>query len=254
METTTKFRKCEQADEGNCTHTLDKVPYREAVGSLMYLVTGTRPDLMFAVCQLSRFVDHPTEQHIGALKRVVRYLLGTVEKGISYHDRENCEIGVHLQGHSDCDWANDIDTRKSTTGYVCTLMGGAISWASRRQTIVGQSTAEAEYIAACEAAMEGKTLMNILDEMLPEMKHRITLGVDNQSSYVMATNPTFGRRTCHIELKWHYVREQVRKKELYMLKVRSEDNPADLFTKPLAKARFVSLSTKIGMRTRNVQS
>ncbi|KAG6574701.1 Integrase catalytic core protein [Phytophthora cinnamomi] len=78
--------------------------------------------------------------------------------------------------------------------------------------------------------------------------------VDNQSSYVMATNPTFGRRTRHIELKWHYVREQVRKKELYMLKVRSEDNPADLFTKPLAKARFEGLSTKIGMCTRNVQS
>ncbi|KAE8963802.1 hypothetical protein PR002_g29170 [Phytophthora rubi] len=119
---------------------------------------------------------------------------------------------------------------------------------------MAQSTAEAEYIATCEAAMEGKTLMNILDEMLPEMKQKITLGVDNQSSYVMATNPIFGRRTRHIELKRHYAREQVRKKELYMLKVKSEDNPADLCTKPLAKARFESLSAKIGMCTRKVKS
>ncbi|KAE8969904.1 hypothetical protein PR003_g19091 [Phytophthora rubi] len=133
-------------------------------------------------------------------------------------------------------------------------MGGAISWASRRLTIVAQSTAEAEYAAACEAAIEGKTLMNILDEMLPDMKRKIALGVDNQSSYVMATNPTFGRRTRHIELKWHYVREQVRKKKLYMLKVKSEDNAVDVFTKPLAKARFESLSAKIGMRTQKVKT
>ncbi|KAE9333814.1 hypothetical protein PF008_g14264 [Phytophthora fragariae] len=101
--------------------------------------------------------------------------------------------------------------------------------------------------------MEGKTLMNILDEMLPEITRKITLGVDNQSSYVMATNPTFGRRTRHIELKWHYVREQVRKKELYKMKVKSEDNTADLITKPLAKARFESLSAKIGMCTQKVK-
>ncbi|KAJ8576526.1 hypothetical protein ON010_g2685 [Phytophthora cinnamomi] len=200
------------------------------------------------------FKYHPTEQHLGALKRVIRYLLGTVGKGITYRDSETCEIGVYLQGHSDSDWADDMDNRKSTTWYVFTLVGGAISWASRRQTIVAQSTAEAEYIAACDEEMEGKTLTNILDEMLPEMKRKITLGVDNHSSCVMVTNPTFGRRTRHIELKWHYVREQVRKKEVHVSKVRSEDNPADSFTKPLAKARFESLSVKIGMCTRNAQS
>ncbi|KAG2845393.1 hypothetical protein PC116_g4045 [Phytophthora cactorum] len=97
-------------------------------------------------------------------------------------------------------------------------MSGAISWTSRHQTIVAQSTDEAEYVEACEEAMEA--------------------------------NPTFGRRTRHIELKWHYVREQVRKKELYTRKVRSQDNLAYLFTKPLAKSRFESLSAKIGMCTR----
>ncbi|POM70694.1 Hypothetical protein PHPALM_12831 [Phytophthora palmivora] len=82
------------------------------------------------------------------------------------------------------------------------------------------------------------------------MKRMISLGVDNQSSYIMATNPTFGRRTRHIELKWHYVREQVRKNELYMLKVKSENNPADLFTKQLAKTKFEAFSSRIGMRMR----
>ncbi|POM74137.1 Copiatype Polyprotein [Phytophthora palmivora] len=251
METNTKLKKCESIGGKQCNHETGKVPYREAVGSLMYLATGTRPDLTFVVGQLGRFAEHPTEQHVGVLKRVKRYLLGTVNKGITYDTRMTCNIGVYLEGHSDSDWVNDLDTRKSTTGYVFTLMGDAISWTSRRQTIVAQSTAEAEYVAACEAAIEGKTLMNILDEMLPEMKRMISLGVDNQS---MATNPTFGRRSRHIDLQWHYVREQVRKNELYMLKVKSENNPADLFTKPLAKAKFEILSSRIDMRMRPPRS
>lgn len=135
--------------------------YREVVGCLMYLVTSTRPDLMYAVGQLSRYVDHPTEKHVGAAKRVLRYVLDTTSKGITYRKSDRCDIGVHLDGYSDSDWGNDRDSRKSTTGFVFTLGGGAISWASRRQTIVAQSTAEAEYVAACEAEMEGRALMNI---------------------------------------------------------------------------------------------
>ncbi|POM80958.1 Integrase catalytic core protein [Phytophthora palmivora] len=226
METTLRLEACKQKNDGECKHDQDQIGYHEVVGCLMYLVTSTRPDLMYAVGQLSRYVNHPTEKHVDSAKRVLRYVLGTTGKGITYRKSNTCDIGIRLDGYSDSDWGNDKDTRKR---------GGAISWASRRQTIVAQSTAEAEYVAACEAVMEGRALMNILNELLPEVKRKLTLGVDNHSSYVIAPSPTFSRRTRHIELKWHFVREQFEKKHLYTWKVRSEDNPADLFTKPLAK-------------------
>ncbi|KAG3063695.1 hypothetical protein PI124_g22600 [Phytophthora idaei] len=142
-------------------------PYRELVGSLMYLSTCTRPDLAFAVEQLSRYVQCPTQQHIGAAKRVLRYLVGTKIQGIMYtrDAREHQSSTLLIDGFCDSDWGNDPDTRKSVTGYDHCLVGGAISWTSRRQSIVAQSTAEAEYVAACEACMEGPGLRNVLIEV-----------------------------------------------------------------------------------------
>ena len=108
-------------------------------------------------------------------------------------------------------WVNDPDSRKTITGFVHCLPGGAISWASRRQTIVAQSTAEAEYVAACEACMEGQGLRNVLIQVFPEMETNISMGIDNQAAFVMTTNPTYSRRTRHIEFRWHYVRDRVAK-------------------------------------------
>ncbi|GMF43837.1 unnamed protein product [Phytophthora fragariaefolia] len=203
-------------------------PYRELVGSLMYLATCTRPDLAYAVGQLSRYVQSPTQQHISAAKRL---LSGTLV----------------LDGFCDSDWGNDPDTRKSVTGYVHCMTGGAISWASRRQPIVAPSTAEAEYVAACEACMEGQGLRNVLTEVFPMVKTEFRLGIDNQAVFVMATNPTYSRRTRHIELRWHYVRDRVAKKMMELWKVKTDVNPSDLMTKPLASERFDMLNDMIGM-------
>ncbi|POM62862.1 LOW QUALITY PROTEIN: Integrase catalytic core protein [Phytophthora palmivora] len=125
METNTKLKKWELIGGRQWNHETGKVPYREAVECLMYRASETRSDLTVVVGQLDRFAEHPTEQHVGVLKRVMRYLLGTVTKGITYDTRMTCDIGVHLEGHSDSDWANDLDTRKSTTGYVFSLMGAS---------------------------------------------------------------------------------------------------------------------------------
>nr|KAE8934158.1 hypothetical protein PF009_g15856 [Phytophthora fragariae] len=222
-------------------------PYREAIGMLMYLATSTRPDLAFALSQLCRFVAKPSHKHVGALKRVLRYFAGTENYGITY-TRQAAELkSVVLEGYCDSDWGNDPETRKSTTGLVFTLAGGAVSWMSRRQTIVALSTAEAEYVAACEAAMEAVSESNILQEILPQQDVKLRIGMDSQAALVMATNPTYSRRTRHIELRWHCVREQVEKGVIDLHKVCGDVNPADMFTKPLDKLRLKRMLALAGI-------
>ncbi|KAE9138475.1 hypothetical protein PF010_g950 [Phytophthora fragariae] len=222
-------------------------PYREAVGMLMYLATSTRPDLAFALSQLSRFVAKPSSKHVGALKRVLRYLAGTVNYGITY-DRQSGESDtVVLEGYCDSDWANDPETRRSTTGFMFTLAGGAVSWMARRQSIVALSTAEAEYVAACEATMEAVAESNILQEILPQKCLKLRIGIDNQAAHTMATNPTYSRRTRHIELRWHFVREQVERGVIELHKIRGDVNPADPFTKPLNKLRLQNMLGLVGI-------
>jgi hypothetical protein len=222
-------------------------PYREAIGMLMYLTTSTRPDVAFALSQLSRFVARPSAKHVGTVKRVLRYLAGTIDYGITYTRQQKASAAVELQGFCDSDWANNPEQRKSTTGIVYELSGGAIAWMSRRQSIIALSTAEAEYVAACEATMEALAMRNILQEILPHNSIKLQLGIDSQAAYVMATNPTYSRQTRHIELRWHYVREQVEKGTIRLHKVKGEDNPADTFTKALEKKRLKRLLHDIGV-------
>jgi hypothetical protein len=139
------------------------------------------------------------------------------------------------------------ESRKSTTGYVFTLAGGAIAWMSRRQTIIALSTAEAEYVSACEATMEAASEFNILHEILPDYKIYVNIGIDNQAAYIMATNPTYSKRTRHIELRWHFVREQVQKGVIELYKIKGDDNPADAFTKPLDKSRLEHMNDLMGV-------
>ncbi|KAE8880407.1 hypothetical protein PF003_g35563 [Phytophthora fragariae] len=222
-------------------------PYREAVGMLMYLATSTRPDLAFALGQLSRFVAKTSSKHVGTLKRVLRYLAGTLDYGITYKRAKKVSDEVVLNGYCDSDWANDPEQRKSTTGFVFTLAGGVVAWMSHRQSIIALSTAEAEYVASCEAAMEAIAESNILQEILPLRSVKLRIGIDNQVAFVMATNPTYSRRTRHIELRWHFVRDQVEKGAIELHKVKGETNPADTFTKPLDKKKLNALLLLAGI-------
>jgi uncharacterized protein (UPF0147 family) len=223
--------------------------YRGALGMLMYLATSTRPDIAYVVGQLSRFASNPTRKHVGTLKRVFRYLVGTINHGITYRRSSGYDEkeGIKLHGFCDSDWAGDTESRKSTTGFVFTLADGAIAWMSRRQTIIALSTAEAEYVSACEATMEAASEYNILQEILLAYKISVTIGIDNQAAYIMATNPTYSRRTRHIELRWHFVREQVMKGVIDLHKIKGEDNPADAFTKPLDKTHLEHMNELMGV-------
>ncbi|KAG3146505.1 hypothetical protein PI124_g10104 [Phytophthora idaei] len=197
MDPTTKLSAapahCEPKDFG--------IEYTAAIGPLMYTATSTRLDLAYPVGYLSRFVGNPTVQHGGALKRVFRYLVTTSNHGILFkrpdgNPSRNLET-ITIDGYCDSDWGNCPDTRRSITGYSLMIAGGPVACATRRQSVVAQSTAQAEYVASREACMEGKSLINILTEAVLHKRVEFTLGVGNQAAIAQASNPTYSRKTRH---------------------------------------------------------
>ncbi|GMF18521.1 unnamed protein product [Phytophthora fragariaefolia] len=240
METNAKFSQGDVQDNED----RPSFDFRGAVGALVYLPISTRPDIAFSVGYLSVFVSKPTKKHCGALTRILCYLVGTTNLGIMYSGSSSMDDRVIVSGHCDAD---DPDTRKSDTGFVLTIAGGAVAWTARRKTIVAQSTAEAEYVVACEAMMEGHGVLNMLDEALPKINvnTELTMGVDNSAAIAIATAPTYSRKTWHIELRWQYVRNQVLKKLVSIFEV----DGADMFTKALPKGQLVKFRSMIGMMT-----
>ncbi|KAG4034616.1 hypothetical protein PC123_g28714 [Phytophthora cactorum] len=169
-------------------------------------MVGTRPDLAAAVGVLSQFAADPCPTHWQALKRVFRYIQGTKTHGIEFQG--SCEDG--LQGYSDADWAGDIESRRSTSGYAFMMNGGCISWRSKKQRTVALSSTEAEYMALSEATQEAVWLKVFLCE-LGEMANdeAVKIYEDNQGSIALAKNPEFHKRTKHIDIRYHFVREKV---------------------------------------------
>ncbi len=155
VEPGAKLKIAEETDE--C---VDQQLYQSAIGSLMYLSVGTRPDITYAVSSLSRYSANPTKEHWSAVKRVMRYVKGTTKLGIYYSNENSNE----LIGYSDADWGGDINDRKSTSGYIFKLNGGAVSWRSKKQSGVALSTAEAEYVALSAAAQEAMWLKQLMSE------------------------------------------------------------------------------------------
>ena len=145
---------------------IDQERFQSAIGSLLYLSLGTRPDIAYAVSTIARFTVKPTKQHWSTLKRILRYLKGTINHGIVY--RKN---GMQdFIGYSDADWAGSLDDRRSTSGYLFQIGGGAITWKSRKQSCVALSTAEAEYIALAAAAQEAVWLRQLTTDLIVFMK------------------------------------------------------------------------------------
>lgn len=222
------------------------VPYREAVGSLMYLMIGSRPDLAFAVGKLSQFVENPQAHHWVAVKRVLRYIQGTSKFGILY--------GLHgakltLEGSCDSDWGGNRTDRKSTSGFAFKIANAAVSWASRKQSVVALSSTEAEYISMSEATKEAIWLGYIWNHISSKTKESpITIKVDNQGAIFMAKNSSSSRRTKHVDIRYHFVRDQVQAGKVKFEYCPTEDMEADIFTKPLARLKFEHFRDKMGVR------
>jgi hypothetical protein len=202
-----------------------KVPYASAVGSLMYAMVCTRPDIAYAVGVVSRYMADPGPEHWEAVKWILRYLKGTSGMALCFSGRS-----ANLQGFVDADLGGDVDGRKSTSGYVFTFGNTAISWMSRLQKCVALSTTEAEYIAISEAGKEMVWLKNFLKEIGKEQDKSVLFS-DSQSALCLAKNPVFHSRTKHIQLKYHYIREKINDGTLSLEKILGAENPADMLTK-----------------------
>ena len=251
---------------------MSKIPYREAVGTLLWLSLGTRPDISYAVSQVARYNDCYGMEHWQAVKRIFRYLKGTINLGLRYSSMQHsAEFTDHFQslgylnngeaviynslhqrtirdkdvcvvtGLVDSNLARCIDTRRSVTGYIFLLGCCIVSWQSKQQTSVALSSMEAENMAACAATQEALWLSRLLKEFGCQFTKPVTLLEDNQACIYYSKNPGDFQRTKHIDQKYHFVREQVAEGNVILQKIKTTDNLADIFTKPLNKREFFNL-------------
>ena len=230
----TKLMKACESDE-----LFDKELYQSAVGSLLYLSVWTRPDIAYAVGNAAKFCAEPTKDHWTAVKRIMRYLRGTMDLGLQYvrNDEKSCE------GYSDADWAGDTNDRKSTSGYVFQIAGAPISWRSKRQNCVALSTAEAEYVALANAAQEAVWLQSLLQDLQDDSEKPMIIHEDNQAAISMSKNQQYHGRAKHIDIKYHYIRELVADKCVMLKYCPTESMIADILTKGLTKEKFTKIPT-----------
>lgn len=219
--------------------------YRAAVGSLMYASTGTRPDIAFAVRALSQFASNPGPEHWTAVKRVFRYLRGTLDHAITYEAQDDDTVVVN--GFSDADWAQDPMDRRSISGNVFHLAGGAISWASKKQPTVALSSMEAEYMAASVATQQTIWLRNLFTELNFQQHESSTLFLDNRSAIHLASDPQFHNRSKHIDIRHHFVRERQDDGTINIVWIPTEEMAADILTKSLPRPKFEKLRFMLGM-------
>jgi hypothetical protein len=223
---------------------VDKTLYRSLVGSLRYLV-NTRPDISFVVGYVSRFLEEPCEDHMAAVKRIVRYVADTQEWGLWYN-RGKKKVAV-LTGFSDSDYAGDVDKRYNTTGVIFLLDDSPISWQSMKQKVVAQSSCEAEYIAAANATCQGLWLARVLGEIQGSAHSSPVLKIDNKSAIELTKNPVLSGQSRHIQVKYHLVRESAARGQISVVFIGTENQLGDIFTKALWRIRFQELRSKISL-------
>ncbi|KAJ3704083.1 hypothetical protein LUZ61_007788 [Rhynchospora tenuis] len=216
--------------------------YRSVVGALQY-ATLTRPEISFAVNKCSQFMHTPTQNHWVAVKRVLRYLRGTLKHGIMIHSHSSST----LHAYSDADWAGSTDDRRSTSGFCLFLGKNLISWSSKKQPTVSRSSTEAEYRSLALTCTEILWIQNLLKELQVNLSEPPTLWCDNIGATFLASNPSFHARTKHIEIDYHFVRERIINKELLARFLCSADQIADILTKPLPTIRHQFLTSKLNV-------
>ncbi|KAG6396851.1 hypothetical protein SASPL_143008 [Salvia splendens] len=221
---------------------VDCTLYKQLIGSLMYITT-TRPDLMFAVCLLSRYMADPRDEHMQAAKRVLRYIKGTLGFGVFYKRGMTEELTVY----TDSDYAGDVDNRRSTSGYAFLLSGGAVAWASKKQPVVTLSTTEAEFIAAAYCACQCVWMRRILEEFGLMQSGCTTILCDNNSTIKLSRNPILHGRSKHIDVRFHFLRDLTKNEVVKLVHCGTNDQIADILTKPLKLEAFVRLREKLGV-------
>ncbi len=230
--------------EDGVSNKVDRTGYQKLVSSLLYAAVGSRPDIAQAVSYVCRYTSDPNEAHATAAKRILRYLKGMAKLGLYYRRGEKKD---DLHGYCDADWAGDRESRRSTTGHVFLLGGAAVSWLAQRQPVVALSSTEAEYIALSSAAQQVVWLRRLLYDIGMERKEPTNLYEDNQGAICLAKNPVAHRRTKHIDIRHHFVREQVATGSIKIEYVSTKEQVADVLTKPLPRDAFEQMRVKLGL-------
>ena len=224
---------------------VDAKEFQSIVGSILYVAVCTRPDIANAIGIVSKFSADPDESHMTAAKRILRYLKGTSNVGLVYRYLED----DNLKAYSDANWASDIDDRRSTSGCVVMLAGGAISWHSKKQPCVALSTAESEYIALSATTQEVVWLRRLLACLGVSTGRPTEVFEDNQGTIAISHNPVNHSRSKHIDIRYHYVRKAIENKEIALTYCPTKEMIADTLTKPLPKGQFLKLRDDIGLVT-----
>lgn len=233
--------KLEPADEIN-----EQVKYRNLIGELLYISTGTRPDIAFSVNYLSRFQSCYDETHFKYAMRILKYLYLTKNLKLTYTRSERVDI---LDCLVDSDWAGDIVDRKSTSGYIIRLYGNVIFWKSRKQKSVTKSSTEAEYVALSEALSEVTFIRGLLNEVFKiKFDAPIKIYEDNSGAVSIAKSGNLSKKSKYIEVQYHDVYDKYEKGKIDIVKIDTEDNIADILTKSLGKPKFVKLRQELKLR------
>ncbi|GJX81432.1 ribonuclease H-like domain-containing protein [Tanacetum coccineum] len=222
----------------------DSTLYRSLAGALQYL-TFTRPDISYAVQQVCLFMHDPREPHLSALKRILRYVRGTLSYGLQLYSSTTSS----LVAYSDADWAGCPTTRRSTSGYCVFLGNNLLSWSSKRQFTLSRSSAEAEYRGVANAVAETCWLRNLLRELHTPLATATLVYCDNVSAVYLSSNPVQHQRTKHIEIDIHFVRDLVATGAIRVLHVPSRYQYADIFTKGLPTSLFDEFRTSLSVRS-----
>ena len=231
---------------------VDEKAYQSALGSLMYVMLGTRPDIAFAVGALSKHAACPGKEHWNALMRVYKYLRGTTDRPLVYDGSPSCPNGGALLGYTDADWASDINDRRSVSGYTFLLSNAAVSWQSKKQASVAQSSTEAEYIALAAATKEALWIRTFLSEIYGTTYDAVggtgtLLLADNQSAMALAKNSTFHDRTKHIAVRHHFIRDEIEEQRIRVEYIPTGDQVADVLTKALPREKHEKFSAGLGL-------
>lgn len=207
------------------------IPYQEAVGALLYLSIISRPDITYQVNKLSQFNNCYDSSHWVAIKRVFRYLKGTINHGIKYSVNVN---NLQPIGYCDSDYAGDLNSRKSTSGHTVTIDNSPISWASRVQKSVALSTTEAEYYAIADCAKDIIWYQQLFEDMSFQINKPTLIFSDNQGAIKLSKNAVFHKRSKHVDVRVHFIRDHQSKGNMSIQYIPTNKQPADMFTKSLA--------------------
>jgi hypothetical protein len=237
------WRQCPANEEDK--EYMSRVPYSSAVGNLMYAMICTRPDLAHAVSVVSRFMHNPGKEHWNAVKWILRYLKGTTDFGLLF-DKNSVKTNDVI-GFVDSDYAGDLDKRRSISGYIFSLCGSAVSWKASLQSVVALSTTEAEYVASTEGVKEAIWMRGLVSKLgVPQ--DVIKVYCDSHNAICLTKNDMFQFKTKHIDIKYHFIRDVVAEGKIIVEKVHTDENPADMLTKPLSNIKFKHCLNLVGIR------